>query len=82
MKTAKTSLLPAGSLPRGLCRLQAAEYVGVSPTKFDEMVKDGRMPGPKRIDSRVVWDRLLLDSAFASLPGDGDRDDIWSSVAV
>lgn len=41
---------------RGLSRLEAALYIGVSPSKFDEMVKDGRMCPPKRIDGRVVWD--------------------------
>jgi hypothetical protein len=63
----KISLLPASLPPRGLSRLQAAEYVGVGPTKFDEMVADGRMPKPKRIDTRTVWDRDKLDLAFAEL---------------
>ena len=51
-----------GIPPRGLCRVEAAAYVGVSPTLFDEMVGDGRMPRPKRINARSVWDRLLLDT--------------------
>ena len=47
------------------------------------MVADGRMPKPKRIDGRVVWDRLQLDSAFAALPDeDGRVDDVWSKFAV
>jgi predicted DNA-binding transcriptional regulator AlpA len=56
---------------RGLSRERAAAWVGVSATKFDEMVKDGRMPGPKVIDARIVWDRYRLDEAFEALP---DRD--------
>jgi len=32
---------------RGLSRVESAIYVGVSPTLFDQMVKDGRMPAPK-----------------------------------
>ncbi|WP_319799679.1 hypothetical protein [Microvirga rosea] len=40
---------------------------------FDIMVKDARMPRPKRIGSRVVWDRLKIESSFAALP-DGDED--------
>ena len=82
MSLAKAPVLPIGSLPRGLCRVQASEYIGVSPTKFDEMVKDGRMPLPKRIDARVIWDRLMLDTAFAALPDGNERDDVWSKVAV
>jgi predicted DNA-binding transcriptional regulator AlpA len=57
--------------PRGLSREEAARYVGVGPTKFDELVRDRRMPRPKRIDGRVVWDRLALDAAFSDLPSDG-----------
>ena len=57
-----------GYPPRGLNREEAARYVGVGATKFDEMVADGRMPRPKRVDGRVIWDRLKLDAAFTDLP--------------
>lgn len=79
--TAARRLLPRPE-PRGLSRPEAADYVGVSVGKFDEMVKDGRMPGPKRIDSRLVWDRLRLDEAFAALPDDGATDlgDKWRTA--
>src|SRR5215831_10881451 len=60
--------------PRGLSRIEAAIYVGVSPSLFDEMARDGRMPKPKRINSRTVWDRKRLDEAFEALPDDGDSD--------
>ena len=79
---ARQSTLPAGTSPRGFNREQSAEYVGVSATKFDQMVADGRMPRPKRIDGRVVWDRLQLDSAFAALPDENGRGDVWSKIAV
>ena len=61
------STLPPSIAPRGLSRLQAAEYIGIGATKFDEMVHDGRMPKPKRIDGRNVWDRVLVDEAFEAL---------------
>lgn len=54
--------------PRGLSRMDAATYVGVSTTKFDELVADGRMPQPKIVDRRTVWDRFALDHAFEALP--------------
>ena len=57
--------------PLGLSREQAARYVGVGITKFDEMVADGRMPKPKKIDSRVVWNRLAIEAAFFDLPEQG-----------
>lgn len=53
---------------RGLSRDEAARYVGVGTTKFDEMIKDGRMPKAIEIDARVVWDIRELDSAFDNLP--------------
>jgi predicted DNA-binding transcriptional regulator AlpA len=62
--------------PRGLSRVEAAVYVGVSPSLFDAMVKDGRMPQPKRINSRTVWDRRRLDDAFEALP-DGTYSNPW-----
>lgn len=66
----RRSALPPSLAPRGLSRVQAAEYIGVGVTKFDELVADGRMPKPKRIDGRTVWDRMQLDAAFAALPSD------------
>jgi excisionase family DNA binding protein len=67
------SELPASLPPRGLSRVQAAEYVGVSASTFDKLVTDGDMPAPKRIRGRVVWDLKEVDRAFESLSeGDGN----------
>jgi hypothetical protein len=65
----------------GMNRAEAAAYIGVSPSKFDEMVKDGRMPPSKRIDTRCVWDIRQLTSAFDKLPGGADDDqNEWNEV--
>lgn len=69
--------LPPTLAPRGLQREAAAGYVGISPSKFDELVRDGRMPPPKLIDRRKVWDRNALDSAFDDLPDDGAPANDW-----
>lgn len=67
MSTARDQVrLPCA--PRGLSREEAAAYICVGVTKFDEMVGDGRMPKPKRIDGRLVWDRLKVDAYFTDLP--------------
>ena len=72
----KSQLIPLA--PRELSRVQAAAYVGVSPSLFDELVKDGRMPRPKRINSRTVWDRIRLDEAFeAILDGEPQAANPW-----
>lgn len=65
------AVLPPSLAPRGLSRAQAAAYIGTGTTLFDEMVLDGRMPQPKIINSRTIWDRAKLDEAFSVLP---DRD--------
>lgn len=85
-RSVRLAHLPASLAPRGLSRDEAATYIGVGVTKFDAMVADNRMPKPKMIDGRRVWDRLKLDSCFAALPDvDGAADsvgDVWSRAAV
>jgi predicted DNA-binding transcriptional regulator AlpA len=54
--------------PRGLSREEAARYIGVGLTKFDAMVADKRMPKPRKVDGRTIWDRVELDIAFSDLP--------------
>ena len=55
---------------RGLSHDEAAMYIGISSGKFDQMLVDGRMPNPRRIDGRKVWDIRDLDLAFDTLPRD------------
>jgi len=82
MKHPPDNVLPPSLAPRGLSREQAAAYVGVSPSLFDMLVKDGRMPVPKRINTRTVWDRLLLDEAFAALPSNDASANPWDEIAA
>jgi predicted DNA-binding transcriptional regulator AlpA len=77
-----TNVLPQSLAPRGLSREQAAAYVGISPSLFDMLVSDGRMPVPKRINSRVIWDRLEVDAAFAALPSNDDAANPWDVIAA
>ena len=80
---AQANTLPPSLPPRGLSRVEAAAFIGVSPSMFDQMVKDGRMPGPKRIGSRVVWDRLKVESYFAALPDeDGDQENPFDRIEL
>ncbi len=80
----KPAPLPLSCPPRGLSRVEAAAYLSISPSLFDQLVKDGQMPIPKHIHSRRVWDRLALDAAFAALP-DGEEaadDNPWDKEAA
>ena len=74
--------LPAGLAPRGLSRVQAAAYVGVSPSTFDRMMRDGLMPPPIRVYSRTVWDRERLDAAIGALSGIRAEADQWDRLAL
>jgi predicted DNA-binding transcriptional regulator AlpA len=69
---------------RGLARDMAASYIDVSSSLFDQMVADGRMPRPKTINSRVVWDRWEIDAAFTALPHKNaaglNDDDEWGTA--
>lgn len=69
--------------PRGLSRELAAGYIGVSVSKFDQMVADGRMPKPIQIDGRRVWDIRWLDIAFDSIVESMNyiEDNPWDKVA-
>jgi hypothetical protein len=63
--------------PRGLSRQHAAEYLGCSSRVFDGMVDDGRMPSPKLINTKKVWDRFEVDESFDALPRDKEIGNDW-----
>ena len=66
---------------RGLSREEAAMYVGISPSKFDGLVGDGRMPAPVKIDGRKVWDIRHLDLAFDTrFQGKDEPPNTWDGV--
>jgi predicted DNA-binding transcriptional regulator AlpA len=67
---------------RGLRREEAARYVGVSPSKFDEMIRDGRMPRPFHIDKCTIWDVRDLDLAFEALKVSEGRNPWDEGVAT
>jgi excisionase family DNA binding protein len=66
----KLTALPDTLAPRLISRKAAADYLGISPSKFDQMVQDGRMPRPKKIDGRRAWCVRALNAAVDALPDD------------
>jgi hypothetical protein len=73
--------LPPNLPPRGLCRAAAAQYIGISAAKFDELVRDGRVPKPIVVDSRRLWDRRGLDRFFDEHKGGDAEHNEWDSTA-
>jgi predicted DNA-binding transcriptional regulator AlpA len=65
---------------RGLRRPEAAAYIGVSESKFDELVRAGRMPEPLKLGTCAIWDLRRLDLAFDALSGDDAEGDLWADV--
>lgn len=70
-KAAMSARLP---VRRGLGEAEAAIYIGLSASKFAQLVKDGRMPRPRLIDSRRIWDIDDIDAAFRALPIEGEQE--------
>ena len=60
---------------RGLDENEAAVYLSLSPSFFRKLVNDGRMPRPRVIGERRIWDIEELDLAFKALPREGGNDD-------
>jgi predicted DNA-binding transcriptional regulator AlpA len=72
-------------VPRfGFSMVQAAQAIGVSVNTFLSMVADHRMPRPKPIGNRKVWDVEEVQAAFKALPHDMQSDDgdenTWADV--
>ena len=60
--------LGASVIPFAVSREDAAALVGISPTKFDELVAGGQMPQPREIGRRVLWDSDELRDAWRRMP--------------
>jgi hypothetical protein len=58
---------------RGLSRVEAAMYLGISPSKFDELRKSGRIAPAKVLDGRKLYAIEMLDEFFDALPVEGDN---------
>ena len=70
----------APPLARGLNRVEAARYIGVSPTTFDNLVTENKMPKPKKIGTRRIWDVSRLDLAFDAIAGDDAAVNPWDEL--
>ncbi len=73
------SLLP---IVLGLGELEAAAAVGISASKFRALVIEKRMPSPRRLDGRNIWDVDELRAAFKALPHNDEsvKADTWADV--
>ncbi|WP_108259389.1 hypothetical protein [Mangrovicoccus ximenensis] len=76
---ASTNTKRALPLPpaRMLSRVEAAAYVGVSPSFFDSLIAEGTMPQSLQLRRRRLWDVRQLDAAIDHLrPEESAEDDL------
>jgi hypothetical protein len=67
----------------GLPELEAAAAIGVSQTKFREMVGNGIMPPPRIAAGKLVFDVDELRAAFKALRHRGEDiedEDTWADL--
>jgi hypothetical protein len=70
-----------GIIPRGLRRVDAARYLGISPSHFDKQVRAGTIPKPLELLGVTIWDPTGLDALFDGVPKAGnDNDDYWDKA--
>ena len=70
---------------RGLSETEAAVYLSLSPSFFRQLVAQGKMPRPRVVGRRRIWDAEELDLAFREVPREGDdgqhveaKENSWS----
>jgi predicted DNA-binding transcriptional regulator AlpA len=66
--------------PRGLRVFDAAAYLGMSRSKFLELVESGKLPRPIAIDAMRVWDRIELDAAFDAIKAEPERTNSFDAI--
>jgi hypothetical protein len=69
----------------GLAEDEAAASIGIGVTKFRQLVDARRMPRPRKLDGRMIYDVDELRAAFKSLPHDGDASEaeqVWTNLRV
>lgn len=63
-----SALLP---IRRGFSEMEAAGYLSLSPSFFRQLVIANKMPRPRLIGARRVFDIQELDAAFKAMPREG-----------
>lgn len=78
----RRDILPTLPVVFGLGESEAAAAIGVCATTFRTLVDEGKMPTPRKIGERKVYDVDELRAAFKSLPVDGPKESTgWEDVA-
>lgn len=79
----RREIMPRLPIVFGLQEAEAAAAIGIGATKFRELVEAGRMPKPRLLDHRLVYDVDELRAAFKAMPHEGEQaaGSTWADVA-
>lgn len=78
----RREIMPRLPIVFGLQEAEAAAAVGIGATKFRKLVEVGRMPKPRLLDHRLVYDVDELRAAFKAMPHEGEQaSSTWADVA-
>jgi hypothetical protein len=79
----RREIMPRLPIVFGLQEAEAAAAIGIGATKFRELVDAGRMPKPRLLDHRLVYDVDELRAAFKAMPHEGEQaaGSTWVDVA-
>lgn len=69
-------------VPRLLRAPDSAYYLGLSLSRFRELVRDGKIGGRVEIEGNVCWDVNALDSWADSLLAGSDEKSGWEDAAA
>jgi predicted DNA-binding transcriptional regulator AlpA len=74
--------LPPGVIPLAVSRETAAQLLGISAGTFDKLVKTGKLPEPREVESRILWDSKEIEAAWRAMPRRGQPATVneWDSV--
>jgi predicted DNA-binding transcriptional regulator AlpA len=74
--------LPPGVVPFAVSRETAAELLGISSGTFDKLVKSGKLPEPREVESRILWDSAEIRAAWRAMPRRGQQParNEWESI--
>ena len=56
---------------RGMTEREAASYLSLSPSHFRRLVEQGKMPRPRLVGQRRIFDAEELDQTFFGFPREG-----------